>query len=73
VIKSRIIKLAVHVTPTGEGRGTFRVFVGKCERKNPNRRPRRRWVKQSCIKGMGWAGLDWTGFMRTEKDSFKCS
>ena len=56
-------KTGGHVKTTGEGRGTFRVFVGKCEGKKPNRRPRRRWVKQSCIKiylkGMGWAGLDW--------------
>jgi hypothetical protein len=34
VIKSRIIKLAGgHVKPTGEGIGTFKVFVRKCEGK----------------------------------------
>jgi hypothetical protein len=62
MIKSRIINLAGHVKYTGEGRVTFKVFVGKCEVKKHTRRPRFRWVQQRCIKiylkGMGWAGLD---------------
>lgn len=63
MIKTRIIKLAGNVKLKREGRGTFRIFVGKCEGKKTTRRPRRRWVKQSCIKVylkvIGRAGLGW--------------
>ena len=44
VIKSRRMRLAVHVARMGEERGPYRVLVGKPERKRPLGRPRRRWV-----------------------------
>jgi hypothetical protein len=43
VIKSRKRKWAGHVARMGEGRGVYRVLVGKLEGKRPLGRPRRRW------------------------------
>ena len=36
-------EVAWHVTRMGEGRGVYRVLVGKPEGKRPLGRPRRRW------------------------------
>ena len=43
VIKSRIMRWAGHVARMGEGRGVYRVLVGKPEERRPLGRPRRRW------------------------------
>jgi hypothetical protein len=43
VIKSRMMRWAGHVTCMGEGRGIYRVLVGRPEGKRPLGRPRRRW------------------------------
>ena len=43
VIKSRRMGWAEHVARMGEGRGVYRVLVGKSEGKRPLGRPRRRW------------------------------
>jgi hypothetical protein len=45
----------------GEGRGVYRVLVGKPEGKRPLGRPRRRWednIKVD-IKEEGCGGMDW--------------
>jgi hypothetical protein len=42
VIKSRRMRWAGHVTRMGEGRGVYRVLVGRSEGKRPLGRPRRR-------------------------------
>jgi len=42
VIKSRM-RWAGHVALMGEGKGVYRVWVGKPEGKRPVGRPRRRW------------------------------
>ena len=42
VVKSRRMRWAGHVARMGEGRGVYRVLVGKQERKRPLGRPRRR-------------------------------
>jgi hypothetical protein len=42
-MKSRRMKWAGHVTPMGEGRGVYRILVGKPEGKRPLGRPRCRW------------------------------
>jgi hypothetical protein len=42
VIKSRRMRWAGHVAPMGEGRGVYRVLVGRPEGKRPLERPRRR-------------------------------
>jgi hypothetical protein len=43
VIKSRKMRWAGHVARMGEGRGVYRVLVGRPEGKRPLGRPRRRW------------------------------
>jgi hypothetical protein len=43
VIKVRRLRWAGHVACMGEGRGVYRVLVGKPEGKRPLGRPRRRW------------------------------
>jgi hypothetical protein len=45
----------------GEGRGLYRVLVGKPEEKRPLRRPRRSWednVKMD-LQEVGCVGMDW--------------
>jgi hypothetical protein len=43
VIKSRWMRWAGQVTRMGEGRGVYRVLVGRPQGKKPPERPRRRW------------------------------
>ena len=43
VIKSRRIRWAGHVARMGEGRGVYRVLLGKPEGERPLGRPRHRW------------------------------
>jgi hypothetical protein len=46
----------------GEGRGVYRVLVGKPEGKTPLGRPRRRWednIKMD-LQEVGYGGTDWT-------------
>jgi len=45
----------------GEGRGVYRVLVGKPEGKRPLGRPRRRWednIKMN-LQEVGCGGMDW--------------
>jgi len=44
-----------------EGRGVYRVLMGKREGKRPLGRPRHRWennIKMN-LKEVGWGGMDW--------------
>jgi hypothetical protein len=43
VIKSRRMRWAGHVACMGEGRGVYRILVGRPESKRPLGRPRHRW------------------------------
>jgi hypothetical protein len=43
VIKARRMRGVGHVASVGEGRGVYRVLVGRPEGKRPLGRPRRRW------------------------------
>jgi hypothetical protein len=43
VIKSRRMRWTGHVARMGEGRGVYKVLVGRSEGKRPLGRPRRRW------------------------------
>jgi hypothetical protein len=43
VIKSRRMRWAGHVARVGEGKGVYRVLVGRSVVKRPLERPRRRW------------------------------
>jgi hypothetical protein len=47
----------------GEGRGVYRVLVGKPEGKRPLGRPRRRWEDnvRMDIQELGCGGEDWIG------------
>jgi hypothetical protein len=77
VIKSRRMRWAEHVTRRGEGRGAYRVFVGRPEGKRPLGRPRRRWegnikmdLEEIGIDGANWIRLaqdrvQWRAFVNT--------
>jgi len=64
VIKWRRMRWAGHVARMGEGRGVYRVLVGKPEGRRPLGRPRRRWaynirmdLQEVGCGYMGWIGL----------------
>jgi hypothetical protein len=50
-----------NVARTGEGRGVYRVLVGKPEGKIPLGRPRRRWEDniRLDLQEVGCGGMDW--------------
>jgi len=61
VIKSRRMRWAGHIEHMGEGRGVYRVLVGKPEVKKPVGRPRHRWednIKMD-VQEVGCGGIDW--------------
>jgi hypothetical protein len=50
-----------HVALMGEGRGAYRILVGRPEGRRPLGRPRRRWddnIKMD-LQELGWGGMDW--------------
>jgi hypothetical protein len=64
VIKSRKMSWVGHVALVGEGRGFYRVLVGRPESKRPLGRPRRRWeddikmdLRETGIDGANWIRL----------------
>jgi hypothetical protein len=57
VIKSRRMRWAGHVARMGEGRGVYRVLVGRPEGNRPLGRPRRRWEKNIKMD-LGEVGID---------------
>ena len=63
VIKSRRMRWAGHVACMGEGRGVYRVLVGKPEGKRPLGRPRRRWEDniRTDLQEVGLGYEDWIG------------
>jgi hypothetical protein len=77
VIKSRRMRWAGHVAHMGEGRGAYRVLVGRSEGKRPLGRPRRRWkdnikmdLREIRIDGKNWIRLaqdsvQWRAFVNT--------
>jgi hypothetical protein len=77
VIKSRKMRWARHVDRMGEGRGVYRVLVGRSEGKRPLGRPRCRWedsIKTDLgdirIDGANWIQLaqdrvQWRDFVNT--------
>jgi len=61
VIKSRRMRWAGHVACMGEGRGVYRVLVGKPEGRRPLGRPRRRWkdnIRMDLLE-VGCGCVDW--------------
>jgi hypothetical protein len=77
VIKARRLRWAGHVARIGEGRGIYRVLVGKPEGKRPLGKPRRKWednikldLRVKGIDGANWKQLDqhtvpWQAFVNT--------
>jgi len=61
VIKSRRMRWAGHVAHIGEGRGVYRVLVGKPEGRRPLGRPRRRWEDNIMmdLREVGCGRVDW--------------
>jgi hypothetical protein len=61
VIKSRIMGWDGHVARMVEGRGVYRVLVGKPEGKRPLGRPRRRWEEniKMDFQEVGCGGTEW--------------
>jgi hypothetical protein len=64
VIKSRKMKWVGHVVHMGEGRGVYRVLVGRPKGKRPLGRPRYRWednimidLREMEIEGANWIRL----------------
>jgi hypothetical protein len=64
VIKSRRMRWVGHVACMGEGRGVYRVLVGRPKGKRPLGRPRHRWednikmdLRKTEINGANWIGL----------------
>jgi hypothetical protein len=70
VIKSRRMRWAGHVARMREGRGTYRILVGRREGRRPLGRPRHRWehnIKRD-LQDVGYGGgggppqrLEWYG------------
>jgi hypothetical protein len=77
VIKSRMMTWAGHVERMGEGRGVYRILVGRPEGRRPLGRPRRRWednikldLRKIGIDGANWIQLakdriQWRAFVNT--------
>jgi hypothetical protein len=77
VIKARRMRWAGHVASMGEGRGVYRVLVGRLGSKRPLGRPRHRWednikidLRETEIDGANWIRLaqdrvQWRAFVRT--------
>jgi hypothetical protein len=78
VIRSRRTRWAVYyLTRMGEGRGVYRVLVGRPEGKRPLQRPRYRWednikmdLREIRIDGANWIRLaqdsvQWQAFVNT--------
>jgi hypothetical protein len=77
VIKSRRMRWAGHVARMVEGRGVYRVLIGRPENKRPLGRPRRRWednikldLREIGINGANWIQLaqdrvQWRAFVNT--------
>ena len=55
------MRWAGHVARMGEGRGVYRVLVGKPEGRRPLGRPRRRWEDNSRMDlwEVGYMCVDW--------------
>jgi hypothetical protein len=80
VIKARRMRWAGHVARMGEGRGVYRVLVGRPEGKRPLERPRHRWednvklhFRVIGIDGANWIHLaqdtvQWRAFVNTVMD-----
>jgi hypothetical protein len=67
VIKSRKMRWTGHVARMGEGRGVYRVLVGKPEWKRPLGRPRRKW-EDNIKMDLREIGIDGTNWIQLAQD-----
>jgi hypothetical protein len=67
VIKSRVLRWAGHVARMGEGRGVYRVLVGRPEGKRQLGRPRRRW-EDNIKLDLREIGIDRANWIRLAQD-----
>jgi hypothetical protein len=67
VIKSRSMRWAGHVARMGEGRGVYRVLIGRAEGKRPLGRPRRKW-KNNIKMDLRETGIDVANWIRLDQD-----
>jgi hypothetical protein len=77
MIKSRKMRWDEHVARMGEGRGVYRILVGRSEDRRPLGRPRSRWennikmdLREIGIDGANWIHLaqdrvQWRAFVNT--------
>jgi hypothetical protein len=67
VIKSREMRWVGHVARMGEGRGVYRVLVGRPESKRPLRRTSHRWKDniKTDLREIGIDGANWIQRLRT--------
>jgi hypothetical protein len=63
VIKSRRMRWARHVARMGEGRGVYRVLVGRPEGRRPLGRRRRRW-EDNIKMDLREIGIDWANWIQ---------
>jgi hypothetical protein len=61
MIKSRMMRWAVHVARMGDKRNACRIFVGTPEGRRLLGRPRRRWIGgiKMDLREIGCGGIDW--------------
>jgi hypothetical protein len=67
VIKSRRMRWVEHVAHMGEGRGVYRVLVGRPKGKRPLGRPRHRW-EENIKLDLGETGIDGANWIHLAQD-----
>jgi hypothetical protein len=67
VIKSKRMRWAGHVARMREGRGVYRVLVGRSEGKRPLERPRSKW-EDNIKKGLMEIGIDGANWIQLAQD-----
>jgi hypothetical protein len=71
VIKSRRMRWVGHVARMGEGRGVYRVLVGRPGGKRPLGRPRRRW-DDNIKMDLREIGIDGANWIQLTQDRVQC-
>jgi hypothetical protein len=69
-ITSTVKRWAGYVARMGDGRGVYRVLVGRPEDKRPLGRPRRRW-KDNIKMDLRERGIDGTNWIRLAQDKVR--
>jgi hypothetical protein len=74
MIKSRRMRWARHVPRMGEGRGVYRVLVGKPEGRRPLGRPMRRWEDniRMDLREVGCGCVEWMELAQDRDVAFAC-